>query len=121
MCRYSGLGVRGSSLGLQGLRSLAQWFDVFLVQLRRTIGASIITNTVLGVPYDNYSIMGPEEPYSTYSGPCSRIVCLQLCGLCLGSHRGHALCPGAGVDAGKIRHYGLTVALLHHGSHAWHR
>ena len=31
-----------------------------------TIGASIITYIILGVPYYKYSIMGPQKPYSNY-------------------------------------------------------
>ena len=35
----------------------APWPKKMVADLGFTIGAEIITNTILGVPYDNYSIM----------------------------------------------------------------
>ena len=32
----------------------------------------MVTNTILGVPYFNYGIMGPK-PHSNYSGPYIRV------------------------------------------------
>ena len=39
---------------------------------RATVGALIITYTILGVPYCNYSITAPK-PYSNYSSPYAAI------------------------------------------------
>ena len=40
-----------------------KFFLGFYIRQRPNPGALIITNTILGVPYYNYSIMGPKTPF----------------------------------------------------------
>ena len=45
---------------------------LYLKVSKPTIGVLIVTFSLLGFPYCNYSIMGPN-PYSSYQGPRIRV------------------------------------------------